>query len=458
MNEEMLPQDEMKAGLRIFKPKDLLDRFLGTLQSEIREAARTKQPVLVLVFGHGDETRGTFMGCGQDGDWTMSRERLASVLLKQVQTTMIITSCFSGGWVMTPNLNEHFAVKPTFNHSFLAAAGNDTQSLSWDISKSIGRQAGGTIFATYLLDSIITACDGTEEQSTRGREENLVGVNNEGQESHTMAALTRKIMDEYEARCGSLWEEHKFSFAVQDDLWADAWGKRTGLPVLNYQQTWESLPEAPLGPIVYPDGAGHFTGSFMSKSPEALYNIVRVKAIRYMKSYPGLDNAGGNTNCHPGFYDLVQGRHLEFDELYRLNGILDYRQSQMGLAEFYCGTLEIGVPENRQADQFDEYGWLDSHHKAKRATPTDRSQAAIDLCAQRSKAAIDVLDRFHTIHSLVFNARIFSSPGPNQGFAYRKPKSYLAARLTESSMPIPQIEKKLEELLQCTYSLPNPVF
>jgi hypothetical protein len=53
MNEKMLPKDEMKAGFRVFEPK-YLERFLGTLKSVIKEAARTKQPVLALIFGYGE--------------------------------------------------------------------------------------------------------------------------------------------------------------------------------------------------------------------------------------------------------------------------------------------------------------------------------------------------------------------------------------------------------------------
>ena len=63
MDETMLPKDEMAAGFRVFQPKDLLERFVATLKDEIKEAARTKQPVLVLIFGHGDEKDyGIFIG------------------------------------------------------------------------------------------------------------------------------------------------------------------------------------------------------------------------------------------------------------------------------------------------------------------------------------------------------------------------------------------------------------
>jgi hypothetical protein len=463
MNEEMLPEDEMKAGFRVFKPKDLLERFLGTLKSEIREASRTKQPVLVLIFGHGEKKNsGIFFGCDVDGSWKLNRERLASVLQKEVQTTMILTSCYSGGWIMNPNLNENFDVKPTFNHTFLTAAGSKHPSLSWSLSQTVGRQAGGSVFATCLLNSIITASDRTEGFYSGGKDyfeelndkgqpmgdmkRKLIKVreNDEGEEmSFSMAALTQQIVYECEARYGSLWEIHKFSFAAQDDLWAKAWGKRTGLPLLNYKEKWESLPEAPLMKNIYPP-AGPLTGSIMSKSPGALYNIVKVKATRYMDSNPGLDNLGCNTNCHPGFHKLVEGTRLEFDELYRLNGILDYRQGQIGLAEIFCYALEIGVPEDQQVDQFDEFGWLGSQLEAKNGRSTERSKVAIDL-----------LKRFYTIRGWVFQLDIFDSPLPWQGFDYDKPAAYLAVRLAEGPMLTQQIYKKLEDLSQCTYSLPN---
>jgi hypothetical protein len=100
MNEKMLPKDEMKAGFRVFEPKDL-ERFLGTLKSEIKEAARTKQPVLALIFGYGEkETVGIFIGCDEGGSLKLTPARLASLLRKEVQTILVLTSCYPGGWIM----------------------------------------------------------------------------------------------------------------------------------------------------------------------------------------------------------------------------------------------------------------------------------------------------------------------------------------------------------------------
>lgn len=46
-------------------------------------------------------------------------------------------------------------------YTFLTAAGFETASISWSLSQTVGRQAGGSVFATYLLNSIITATDRT---------------------------------------------------------------------------------------------------------------------------------------------------------------------------------------------------------------------------------------------------------------------------------------------------------
>jgi hypothetical protein len=163
-----------------------------------------------------------------------------------------------------------------------------------------------------------------------------------------------------------------------------------------------------------------------------------------MNSHPGPDNGGCNTNCHPGFRRLVEGAQLEFDKLYYLNEILDYRQAQIAVAQIYCDALEIGIPEDQKVDQFDEVEWHNSLLIAKH-----------EGSAERSKAAIDLLERFNPILGWVHHSDIFDSPRYTQGYSYSKPSIYLAARLAESPMPMEQIRKKVEDLSQCTYSLPN---
>lgn len=134
---------------------------------------------------------------------------------------------------MIPNSNEHFDDKPSFNHSILTAAGPSQMSISWAVSETAGRQAGGSIFATCLLNSILTATDRTEESDNKGQ---LVKVNEKGADfEFTMAALTNQIMTECQAR-DSMWDTHNFSFAVQDDLWSASWGGEDRNPSLGLQK------------------------------------------------------------------------------------------------------------------------------------------------------------------------------------------------------------------------------
>ncbi len=312
------------------------------------------------------------------------------------------------------------------------------------------------MFATCLLNSVITASDGTEGFYTReeGSPEELgdegqplkgklvkIKEDDEGEEFYdSMAALTQQVQYEYEARCGQIWDEHNFSFSAQDDKWSQTWGKRTGLPLADYRSRWESLPEAPLERIVYPT-TSRLAGSVMSRSSGALYNMVQIKAAQYMNSFPGPDNLGGNTDCHPGFYQLVKGAFIDFDELYYLNNVLDYRQGKLVQAESYCTALKIGVPEDQQIRHFDQRQWQLSYFKARNGKSAESVRAS------------ELLKRFDTIRSWLIQLGIFDSPLPGQGNSYSKPRIYLAARLAESKMPEKQIRQLLEELAQCTYSL-----
>jgi hypothetical protein len=99
MNKDLLSKNESIVGFRVFEPKDLLENFLDTVRSEVQEATRTRQPLLLLVFAHRKaKTSRLFIGCDKAcGNLILKQKRLASVLQREVQTTMISTSSCSGG-------------------------------------------------------------------------------------------------------------------------------------------------------------------------------------------------------------------------------------------------------------------------------------------------------------------------------------------------------------------------
>jgi hypothetical protein len=153
---------------------------------------------------------------------------------------MVMPSCYSGGWVISFNSNKNFDIKPTFNQSLFTAVGHGNESISWSVSQTVGRQTGGSVLATCLLNSITTATDarkgfygvegthsneGSYPETTGYIKKKLVRIKDDdkGQNiSPSMAALTQQVVYECQARCGSLWDKHQFSFAIQDEIWDQA--------------------------------------------------------------------------------------------------------------------------------------------------------------------------------------------------------------------------------------------
>jgi hypothetical protein len=64
-----------------------------------------------LIFGHGDsDNYGVTLGCGKDGKDTAAEFQLGISSVKHaigrgVEVGALLTSCFSGRWVMRPDLN-----------------------------------------------------------------------------------------------------------------------------------------------------------------------------------------------------------------------------------------------------------------------------------------------------------------------------------------------------------------
>lgn len=51
---ELIKNIEADNNIRVFDTADLLQDFLRTFQDECRTAAKLNQPVLLMIFGHGD--------------------------------------------------------------------------------------------------------------------------------------------------------------------------------------------------------------------------------------------------------------------------------------------------------------------------------------------------------------------------------------------------------------------
>jgi hypothetical protein len=149
LDQAMLPGILSTGNIRVVPSDILCERFLATVQSECRIAEKSNQPVLLLIFGHGDDgTYGVFLGCRKDGkiveESLLRIDLIKRSIHRKVNIAALMTSCFSGGWVIRPDLNT----------TVVAAAGPDIESESWPKSESTGKVTG-LIYASAVLQSLI---------------------------------------------------------------------------------------------------------------------------------------------------------------------------------------------------------------------------------------------------------------------------------------------------------------
>ena len=122
LNAEMLPKLQKAGNIRVITPNDLLERFLATLRTECQLAALNKESVLVLIFGHGDQdSYGVSIG-GKTNALTAPRLTIANLNVaigNTANVALMMTSCYSGGWVKKTNQDRSNAL---LNATVMAAA------------------------------------------------------------------------------------------------------------------------------------------------------------------------------------------------------------------------------------------------------------------------------------------------------------------------------------------------
>ena len=141
--------------------------------------------------------------------------------------TLITTSCYSGGWTCNPQLNL----------STMTAAGNKNVSLSWRFSASTGR-ACGSMFTTVLVQKLTEV--GATDKSLGGEveDEHLT----EHQEE-IYADFTGTVHEHLLKGVNPRGYEHQLSFGVQDDAWTMCWRERTGIPLGQFKERWNTLED-----------------------------------------------------------------------------------------------------------------------------------------------------------------------------------------------------------------------
>jgi hypothetical protein len=443
LDASMLGHFEQANDLRICSPTNLLERFLATLKDEVEIAGQRNQPVLVLVFGHGnEETHGIAVGGDFQGNAPrLKMKRFEPCLKKDVNVSLVITSCYSGGWVTKPRVRSLRPSRPFFNITAISAASAETVSRSWALSESIGRRAGGGMLATAVMNALISTskktpgfaymCEAFDSAITETEDgEDLVY-------EPTYVSLVNAVQDAMKIADPSYWQAHGISFAAQDDKWDSAWRQRSGFPLLNYKHRWEQLRKVPIGEQIYDtdlESSFGFAGGSLKGSLKVRNNVIRERIFSYLNSFPGDDNSGSNW-VHTQLRRILKGEEVDDETLTFMDDVIGYRNSLLNLATDFVAILDLNFAP---AKEFSVTKWLEKN-------AMERGSKTLEVS---TKGRLD-LEEFKMVHKHIAETRLFGLPTLQQGPSYEKPKEYLAIALTSTNLSKEEIVAKIAKLRKC---------
>lgn len=407
----------------------LLDTFMSTVKRESDIARAENQPLLVMVFAHGDtRTTGVYLGQELHGKTIsfplMSIENFRTAIGSEVQVALLSTACFSGAWAMNPSLNT----------TTLAAAGQGKypdgpdyitgESESWMASRTLGRLCG-SIYATAVIKALTAEGNPRVEEDTEAK-------HFPGSEASN---LKEKQVDTYNTFAGTIYRilftrvdkwaaVHDICFSAQDDEWSRDWHARTGFPLSHYASKWATLREiAPdpaavnyrdptykedVGPNQNIKGAsGAFEigensiGGFFSKNHIAMRSAVLRQGKIYLASVPGRDTVASNVSLHNAIQRLEIGDSYDFEELERIYTQIEYRLRAMDAADIFVEALGLSKPNGMKCAEWD---W-------------------------KGARAVGNQQHFMEIWQKVEDHELIHPPSISQGKGYAKPNVYIATAL-----------------------------
>lgn len=429
---ELIENIEADDNIRVFDAADLLQDFLRTFQDECRTAAKLNQPVLLMIFGHGDpSTYGVSIGGRGNPDKNPRlhvNHIVASLRGLDVALTMLLTSCYSGGWVLQPNLNI----------SALTAAGAKKQSLSWP--ESLRGRNHGSVYATAVREALIKMED---EKVTQHHPAPSDDMFERPDYSSSYAELARVIHSTLLNDVDRLGSYHGIQFSAKDDMWELEWRKRSGIPLAAFQSRWEALPRMPVqsgsslrrskaGRVDTASSVGTITNNVHGLSVRFNDNQANLAtkdlAYGYLNSFPPPNNSAPDKVINMVARSLLKEGSYSYFTPEDLHATLAYRLGVTSLASAYKNLLGL---EFCDCENFDHQSWQESL-----------------LCATRTSAeARDRWENYDTYLGMIHQAPVFDMPTAGQGWYYNKPNEYLAASFVESNLTIDQVKEAIKTII-----------
>ncbi|KAJ5894258.1 hypothetical protein N7495_005949 [Penicillium taxi] len=292
----MLPNIDAAQNIRVVSRENLLERYLSTLREQVIEAAVNEEHLILLIFGHGTEEYGVPTGGSViEKEPILQMKDVHNLLYHSSPVTLFITSCYSGGWLVKPNINGRF-----MNATSVAAASDLVESSSWSASGSVGR-VGGSLAASAMLRCLIDTEETLREASS----------------DPTYIQFASSIHDSV-----------KGMGLLEDDDWESSYKKRLGLPLASYQTKWLELRAI----LPFPSEEDEVsTAMSAGRSTQR----ARILAHEYLTSFPGFDELSPNMTVHYGLRNILKGVEISNHKLDNLTQTVVYRLGSMHEADYF---------------------------------------------------------------------------------------------------------------------------
>lgn len=366
LSNELLNSGEL-SPVEVVDPASVGKHFIDKVRDFGKLAREENAKLLLLIFCHGTDTGELELKVsGQDGrSRKITLAQVRKCIESGVNTTLITSACYSGKWL----------VDPIFNYTAIAAATDETESLSWALTRSMGR-ACKSIFASALIKSL-------SESSADCKSENSELAT----ETKTFIEFCRGVDDTISPH---IQDSHEFMFAAQDDAWDMAWPDRTGISYLYFKQRWQTLETyVPVpAPADAEDGGQHQASltipssrvgsSATRSSPASELDDAEKATLRglissFLATNPGSWRFSAQQSlgaflrdCHERgspwrqYHEesIQSGQVPPLDQQFNAYSIIQYRIEFARAVDFVVRAMGLPRPFQQDALQHDHFKWI----------------------------------------------------------------------------------------------------
>lgn len=340
LEETLLPDIHRAGNIRVVDRLVLLERFVKTVEEQAREAKKNSEHLIILIFGHGQYGQyGVYIGGAnpESSPSVLQVRRLRQAISRGLNTTLLLTSCYSGGWLVQPDVNYNRRL----NVTGIAASGPKEETLSWPMSDSVGRASGSTI-ASAILSQLI---DIEEKENAE-----------DAPSSHpTYIDFATSVFDKA-ITFDTFFKDQNVHFSAQDDDWEAHWKSRTGIPLARLKERWECLRQIP------PSGTKSTGGehSLANRQTGSLQRDLHRFAVEYLNAKPGRNNVPSNHTLYarlnkffkwdPASCTTETVQDLLNKVVYRLNMMADADEYVEAMGFKYPSCLGFSVEDHELSD------------------------------------------------------------------------------------------------------------